>query len=142
MSLCWEAYKDPHEADALQDYYRLRVYGTFGGESGTGVRWAVVRAHLVGEVSNDVFDGWPDGVYDGPCAQVDVALGPDPVVPEWICGRTTGSTTIEDQSQTFDWTCAGCLLPDHADRSVALHEFVAVPAGTVPSWEIFADLGG
>ena len=142
MFLCWEAYKDPRDADALQDYYRLRVYGTFGGESGSGVRWAVVRAHLVDEPSNGVFEGWPDGVFEGPCKQVDVSLGPGPVTPETLCGRTTGSTRIDDQSQTFTWTCAGCLFPDHADRSVALHEFVAVPAGIIPTWEIFADLGG
>lgn len=142
LFLCWEAYKDPHDADAVQDYYLLRVYGTFGGASGTGVRWVVVRAHLVGEPSNDVFEGWPEGVFEGPCTQVDVSLGPGPVMPETICGRTTGATRIEDRSQTFTWTCAGCLFPDHADRAVALHEFVAVPAGTTPTWEIFADLGG
>ena len=142
LDLCWEAYKDSHDADALQDYYRLRAYGTFGGESGTGVRWAVVRAHLVGEPSNDVFEAWPDGVFDGSCKQVDVSLGPDPVMPETLCGRTTGATATDDWSQTFTWTCVGCLIPDHANWSVALHELVAVPAGTIPTWEIYADIGG
>jgi hypothetical protein len=66
MSLCWEAWRDPRDGDPTQDYYRLRVYGTFGGETGTGVRWAVVRARLVGKPSNDVFDTWPQGTFEGP----------------------------------------------------------------------------
>ncbi len=142
LDLCWEAYRDPHDADALQDYYQLRVHGTFGGEGGTGVRWAVARADLVGEPSNDVFDAWPDGVFDGPCKQVDVSLGPGPVTPETLCGRTTGTTSTGHWSHTVTWTCVGCLFPDHANRAVTLDEFVAVPAGTIPTWEIFADLGG
>ena len=145
LFLCWAAYKDSHDGDPLKDYYKLRVYGTFGGESGTGVRWVDVRADLVGEPSNNAFDVWPEGVFDGPCQQVDVSLATDPVVPETICGRTTGTTgttATEGRSHTVTWTCVGCLIPDHADRSVALHEFVAVPAGTIPTWKIFADLGG
>ena len=141
LDLCWAAYKDPHDGDPLQDYYQLRVHGTFGGESGTGVRWVDVRADLVGEPSNAVLEAWPDDVFDGPCQQVDVSLGVDPVKPETICGRTTGTTSTEDWSHTFTWTCVGCLIPDHANRAVALREFVAVPAGTIPAWKIYADLG-
>lgn len=48
MALCWDAYRDPHDADPLQDFYRLRVHGTFGRERGAGVRWAAIRVRLIG----------------------------------------------------------------------------------------------
>jgi hypothetical protein len=142
MWLCWQAYRDPHDADPLQDYYRLRVFGTFGGDGGTGVRWASVRADLAGSPSQGVFEAWPSGVYEGTCQEVDVSLGTQPLPPETLCGKTTGSASTDGWTQRVTWTCEGCLLPDHADRGFTLHEFVAVPAGTIPTWEIFADLGG
>jgi hypothetical protein len=143
LSLCWEAYREPMDADPSKDHYRLRVFGTFGGESGTGVRWAIARARLVGEPSDQVFQGWPVGVVDGSCDQVEVVFGlsTEPVL-ETLCGRTTGTTDDADWSHTATWVCVGCLVADHADRAIALEIFVAMPEGVVPTWEIFADLGG
>jgi hypothetical protein len=60
---------------------------------------------------------------------------------ETVCGRTTGRIDAATWSQTVTWTCVGCLLPDDLDRAIALDQFVAVPAGTIPRWEIYADLG-
>lgn len=60
--LCWAVFRESNEDDPTQDYYHFRVYGTFGGEAGTGVRWASVRVRLVDEPSNNVFLNWPDGV--------------------------------------------------------------------------------
>ena len=79
---------------------------------------------------------------DGTCEQIDVSIGTGPAGTETLCGRTTGSPAIDSRSHRVTWTCVGCLLADHLDRAIALQEFVAVPAGTVPTWEIFADLGG
>ena len=147
MALCWDAYRDPHDADPLQDFYRLRVHGTFGRERGAGVRWAAIRVRLIGQPSNQTIESWPDGEFDGRCEEVKVSLGPGPdsgAVPvETLCARTAGSTTAgrDEWSQRVTWTCVGCLIADHKDRAIALHEWLAVPAGTVPSWEIFADLG-
>jgi len=141
LDLCWGAYRDPHDSDPTQDYYRFRVSGTIFGSVGSGVRWASVLARLVGEPSSDVFMNWPDGVFEGPCDQVEVTLGVGPVEVEDICGRTTGSAGREPWSYRVTWTCVECLVPDHADRSLALHQWIAVPQGTVPTWEIFADLG-
>jgi hypothetical protein len=144
MDLCWGAYRDPHDADPDKDYYRIRVHGTFGSESGTGVRWVVVRVRLVGEPRDNVFEGWPSGVFEGPCQQVEVTsmgVGPIPPEEEELCGRTEGASGTEEWSHRVTWTCVGCLIPDHGDRAIALQEFVGVAAGTVPTWEIFADLG-
>ena len=142
MDLCWQAWRDPQDADPAQDYYRLRVYGTFGGNDGSGVRWVVLRAGLVGKPSNEVFDAWPRDTVDGPCQNVTVSLRFGPDTDETVCGRTVATIRYEDWSQQVTWTCESCLFPDHATRAVALQQLVAVAAGTVPSWEIFADLGG
>ncbi len=141
LFLCWQASRDSHDADPSKDYYHLRVYGTFGGETGSGVRWATVRAQLDGEPSDGVFETWPDGVTEGSCEQVDVGIGTGPAGTEMLCGRTTGTTADDSRSHRVTWTCVGCLLTDHLDRAIALQEFVAVPAGTVPTWQIFADVG-
>jgi hypothetical protein len=71
---------------------------------------------------------------------VSLHLGLD--TDETLCGRTTATTRNDDWSQQATWTCESCLFPDHPDRALALQQWVAVAAGTVPSWEIFADLGG
>jgi hypothetical protein len=139
-SLCWAAHRDPQDSDPAQDYYRFKVYGTFGGEAATGVRWASVLVRLVGEPSNNVFINWPRDVFDGPCDQVDVTLMIGPPEKETLCGRTSASDGREAWSYLVTWTCE-CLVPDHADRSLPLHQEIAVPQGTVPTWEIFADLG-
>ncbi len=142
MKLCWDAYRDPHDGDPDQDYYHLRISSTFGGEAGTGARWAVIGARLVGTPSNQVFETWPAGVLDGPCRQVDVAMSLGRTEGETVCGRTTATADTADWSQRVAWTCTGCLVADHADRALTLRQVVAVPEGTVPGWEITADLGG
>jgi hypothetical protein len=141
MDLCWNAYRDPNDGDRDKDYYRIRVYGSFAGEGGGGLRWAAVRVRLVGEPLDNVLKGWPDWVFEGPCQPVEVSLGVVPTPSEELCGRTEGATNTEDWSHRVTWTCVGCLIPDHAMRAIALHELVGVAPGTVPAWEIFADLG-
>lgn len=147
MSLCWEAHREPNEADPLQDYYVLRVIATFDGATGTGARWAVVRARLVGEPSNNVFHTWPDDVTEGPCHEVPVdghfpVKGPVQDV-ETLCGRTTAArSTPGVWDQRVTWQCEGCVPADQADRSVPLRQWVVVRAGTVPIWDLYGDLGG
>ncbi len=141
MDLCWGAYRDPHDSDPTQDYYRFKVFGTIFGSVGSGVRWASVLAGLVGEPSNNVFLNWPRDVFDGPCQQVEVSLGIGPVEVEEICGRTTGNDGRAPWSYRVTWTCVECLVPDHENRALSLHQWIAVPQGRVPTWEIFADLG-
>ena len=141
MDLCWSAYRDPNDGDPDKDYYRIRVHGSFGGEGGGGVRWAAVRVRLVGEPLENVVTAWPDGVFEGPCQPVEVSIGVGPTAPEELCGRTEGASSTEEWSHRVTWTCVGCLIPDRATRAIALHQLVGVVPGTVPTWEIFADLG-
>lgn len=141
LDLCWGAYRDPQDADPTQDYYRFKVFGTIFGDAGSGVRWASVLVRLVGEPSNNVFLSWPDGVYEGPCDQVDMSLGPGPLEPETLCGRTTGNAGREPWSHGVTWTCMSCLVPERESLALSLHQYVAVPQATIPTWEIFADLG-
>jgi hypothetical protein len=143
LSLCWEAHREPRDADPTKDYYRLGVSGTFGGETGTGVRWAVLRARLVGEPAGRVFEGWPRGVVEGSCQQVEVTFGSsaEPVY-HTVCGGTSGTTDEAEWIHTVSWVCTGCLVADHADREIALELSVGMPEGVVPTFEIFADLGG
>ena len=139
--LCWEAYRDPNDGDLQQDYYHLRVHGSFGADPGSGLRWAVLRARLVGQPSNQVFMTWPDHTYDGPCRKVDALIMSPGHQTETVCGRTTGSLDAATWTQTATWVCVGCLIPDHDYRAIAIDEFIAVPEGTVPTWQIFADIG-
>ena len=42
---------------------------------------------------------------------------------------------------TFEWTCAGCLLPLSGDQPILLVVRVAVGEGKTPIWDLYADLG-
>jgi hypothetical protein len=147
LDLCWEVTREPADADPRKDYYRLRVYGSFGGGSGSGVRWVVVKARLVGEPMDQVFVTWPTGTYEGSCEQVMVGeaggLSGQPMA-ETVCGRTSGIETpgAGGWSLRVTWTCEGCLFASHDTRSIGLYELVGVPEGMVPAWDISADLGG
>lgn len=145
MSLCYAAVRVA-DSDPESDYYQLRVYGTFGGETGSGVRWAVVRARLLGTPANDVFTAAPDGDYVGVCPMEEPLAGTDPAPVEaentrCRATRTRAGDGPEPWSHQVAWTCTGCLIPDHSDRSIWLTEMVSVPGGTLPAWEILADLG-
>jgi hypothetical protein len=141
LDLCWEATREMAAGSPTQDYYRLRVYGTYSGESGTGVRWTVVRAKLLRSPSDGALKGWPDGPYEGACQQQPVSLPISHGEQEMICGLTTGDLRTSDWTYTVTWTCVGCVLPDRSSRGLVLDEFIAVREGSVPNWEIFADVG-
>ena len=141
LDLCWEARRVEGEADPAKDYYFLRVYGTYGGDEGSGVRWAIARTRLIGQPLDNVFDSWPSGTWDEPCAQTEVDLIVGEAMPEYICPRTTGWMSAADWSATLTWQCVGCLFPGRDDRSLGLYEVVGVAPGTVPGWEIYADIG-
>ncbi len=142
LDVCWEAHRYPSDADPGKDYYILRVFGTIGpGSSGTP-RWAILKAALEGSPADRVFSTWPDGALDGSCESVPVTLGlalPD--MQETICGHITGSAAGQ-WAHAVTWTCVGCLLPNDRDRSLSLYEAVGVPEGTIPVWQVFADVGG
>jgi hypothetical protein len=138
LDLCWEGYRYGGDADPTKDYYVLRVYG-----SHQGLRWISIRSQLIGTPGDNVYDVWPDGTYEGGCRQEPVSL----LVPmsalaaDDICGRTEAHLDFDHWSHDVVWTCEGCLIPDSDTRGVALYTVVGMPAGTVPSWDLFANGG-
>lgn len=143
MDVCWEAHRDTNETDPQKDYYQLRVWSTFGGDSGSGARWAMLKADLEGTPADRVFTAWPEGDFEGPCRQTEVhllLLG-DPTVAD-VCGHTTGRD-VDSWGHSATWTCESwCLIPSHDDRALSLYVLVGVADGTIPTWDIFAELGG
>jgi hypothetical protein len=136
--VCWEVNRDPSDGSPTQDYYQLRVFGSF-----QGLRWLVARADLVGRPNEGAYRMWPDYAIEGSCRQVSVHFGPtigsEPV--EQVCGRTVGDLGPTSWSQALTWTCQICFLPDSAMKPLATYAFVAVDVGTVPAWDIFVDGG-
>jgi hypothetical protein len=139
--LCWQASREPQEADPEKDYYLLRFYGSF-----EGLRWLVVHSDLVGEPGDGVFDGWPTGTFTGPCQDVpvDMMVPLQPIGTETLCGHLTAGPDAgpgSSWSQRVTWTCERCLLSDDATRPISLYTEVGVPEGSLPVWDLFADGG-
>jgi hypothetical protein len=143
MDLCWEAHRYPFDADPQQDYYVLRVYGTFGSGTGSGPRWAILRANMRSGPPSGAISTWPDGEFDATCEPTLVDIDPsEPGIYETLCGHITAEDP-DPGTHVVTWTCEGCLLPSQRDRALSLYETVGVAEGTAPpTWEIFADLGG
>jgi len=136
--LCWQASREPQEADSEKDYYLLRFYGSFGG-----VRWLVLRSDFDGVPAGGAFDAWPTGRYEGECRDQPVHLMPfvQDLTADTICGRTDGDADHARWTQQATWTCERCLLPDDSTRAISLYNEVAVPEGAVPAWDLFAQGG-
>ncbi|MEA2673461.1 MAG: hypothetical protein QOI92_653 [Chloroflexota bacterium] len=138
LDLCWEGYFWGRQSDGRTDYYLLRMYG-----SHQGWRWVSLRSQVIGGPEDGIFDVWPNGIYEGECRQEPVSL----IVPmgnltaEDVCGRTEGREDPSGWSAALTWTCQACLVPDDSMRAVSMYEVIGVPAGTVPSWDLFASGG-
>ena len=148
LDLCWAVTRLGSDADPESDYYLIQVFGTAFAD-GTGLRWtsATVRAAAT-SAPLSLLGSWPsDGTWEDPCTQVvpDVSGYPGVLPREWICANTTGSSQGDAMAngpqQSAVWTCVRCLLPTHDDRSVVLYQFVSVPEGGVPAWDVYGDLG-
>jgi hypothetical protein len=138
LDLCWEATQIVPDEDPSKDYYQLRMYGSHGG-----LRWVVLRSQLVGTPGDNVYDIWPDGIYQGACRleQVSMLVPLDPVSPGDICGRTEAHLDFEHWSHDLVWTCEGCLVPEADTKGISLYAVIGTPEGTLPSWDLFADAG-
>jgi hypothetical protein len=141
LHLCWVAYRTVADADPQADYYEIKLRGTVSAGSGSGIRWLAVSAHLDGTPANGVFDGWPSGTIEGSCSEQPVDLMVPTQDREIVCGRTTAVTGHDPFSHTVTWNCEQCLLPTTDAVGIVLYEAVAVPEGTLPGWQIGADLG-
>lgn len=136
--VCWAIDGIPNGSDNTQDDYQLRVYGSF-----EGLRWLVVRADLVGRPDGGAYVIWPKFAIEGACREVSVHLlpliGAEPT--EMVCGRTEGVLDPVAWTQTLTWTCEQCVLPDSATKPLSTYAIIAVPAGTIPEWDVFVDGG-
>jgi hypothetical protein len=138
LDLCWSADDYGRQADGSMDYYMLRMYG-----SHQGLRWLDLRSQVLGNPGYGLFDAWPVGTYEGDCRQAPVTM----LVPlaavrlDDICGRSEARSDPVNRWSQLTWTCESCLVPDRQTRAVSLYAVVSVPAGTAPSWDLFADGG-
>jgi hypothetical protein len=152
LDLCWSVVRQV-DGDPDGDYYRFEATGTFGAEAtaagdgsgereGSGIRWLVLRSHLMTPVLDGVFSAAPDGATDG--CQPDATTQPAGFgsgVAELPCdGRTVGVADL--QTHTLTWTCRDCLLgPDLQERRIAMAEDIKVAEGALPAWQLYADFG-
>jgi hypothetical protein len=87
---------------------------------------------------------WPNGTSSGPCRDVDVALPiiDGPVDHELLCPSTTVSVGPgEDPAEVvMDWACVDCPPPHRTTLEIGLYVLADVAVGTVPAWEIRADV--
>lgn len=136
--VCWAVDQIPDGSDNTQDYFHLRVYGSF-----EGLKWLVARADLVGQPNSSAYVVWPRAPIEGGCRQVHVDLEPNIGVAdaEDVCGHTEGDLEPVGWTQTLAWTCEQCLLPDAATKPLAMYSAIAVDAGTTPEWDLFVDGG-
>ena len=136
--LCWQASREPQEADPEKDYYLLHLYGSF-----QVLRWLRIRSDFDGVPAGGAFDAWPTGRYDGDCSERPVDLMPfiQDLPAETICGRTEGVTDHAQWTHQVTWSCERCLMPDDVTRAINLYNEVAVPQGALPAWDLFADGG-
>lgn len=138
--VCWSVDRaEESDGSTTQDYYELRVYGSF-----EGLKWLVVRADLVGTPNAGAYTSWPDVLIEGDCHSVDADRGPIPGSPrtEMVCGRVTGELDSGAWAQTFTWMCELCLLPVAAMKPLVMNGQVAVDQGTTPEWDLSLQGGG
>lgn len=105
---------------------------------------------MIGAETTRVRSIWPAGVADGPCRIVDVegmgdVLGgeaPNEVTQEALCGRTIATKVAGARVHRVIWTCVACAPTEPGGRPIAIHELVVSKQSVVPTWEIYAELGG
>lgn len=135
--LCWLATRQ-EDGDAATDQFTLSVYGTFG----RGARWMVAEARLIeGSPLRDP-EGEPQ-VDGGGCHVLPAGLLPLPgeIASETLCGRVAAGPGANPGSWRIAWTCEPCWPFDDADRAIGFQTAVTVPEGTLPNWDLAADLG-
>jgi hypothetical protein len=139
VDLCWVVTRQ-QDVIADRDHYSIAISGTFGGES---VRWLVVEARPDALAPNGETEGLPEGTATG-CRPVPLGepLPPGTVAGEELCGRIAGGPGATAGSWRVTWMCEPCLPFDDEDRAFSLRSEIFVPEGTLPNWEILADLGG
>lgn len=146
LELCWDGYRDNRERLPGADYYQFRLLATLHSTAPTS--WVAITIVPVGERAY-VGHLWPSGVLDGPCRTTAVegmnfltdGDMTNDVAEDVACGRTTAATSDAGQRHWVIWTCAGCGADQVSGRQIAIREIVGTREGTVPTWEVYAELG-
>jgi hypothetical protein len=147
LELCWEGYRDNRERLPGADYYQFRLLATL--HSTTPTSWVAIDILVPGEERTYVGHLWPSGVLDGPCRTTAVegmnfltdGDMTNDVAEDVACGRTTAATSDGGRRHWVIWTCAACGADEASGRQIAIREIVGSPEGSVPTWEIYAELG-
>jgi hypothetical protein len=147
LVLCWEGYRDNRERLPGADYYQFRLLATL--HSTTPTSWVAIDIKVPGDERTYVGHLWPSGVLDGPCRTTAVegmnfltdGDMTNDVAEDVACGRTTAATSDGGRRHWVIWTCAACGADQVSGRPIAIREIVGTREGTVPTWEIYAELG-
>lgn len=147
LEVCWDAYRDNREHFPGADYYQFRLITTLHATAPS--TWVAISIVPVGDDRTRVRQLWPSGVLDGPCRSAAVE-GMDfltngemthDVANDLACGRTTAALEDGGQRHWVIWTCASCGADQVQGRQVAIRELVATEQRSVPSWQVYAELG-
>ncbi len=147
LELCWEGYRDNRERLPGADYYQFRLVATL--HSTTPTSWVAIDIIVPGEERTSIRHLWPSGVLDGLCRTTAVegmnfltdGDMTNDVAEDVACGRTTAATSDGGRRHWVIWTCAACGADEASGRQIAIREIVGSPEGSVPTWEIYAELG-
>jgi hypothetical protein len=147
LDLCWEGYRDNRERLPGADYYQFRLLATLHSTAPTS--WVAIAIVAAGDERTYVGHLWPSGVLDGSCRTTAVEgmnfltdgdMTSD-VAEDVACGRTTAATSDRGRRHWVIWTCAACGADEASGRQIAIRDIVGTPEGSVPAWEIHAELG-
>jgi len=144
LDLCYETQAVAPVPGSGRDRILLRIYGSIIADEGPGITGWVVRVRPAGGAAPTIVATWPNGTYAGPCRDVGVELPiiGAPLDHDILCPSTTVTVGPgEDPSEVVvDWACVDCPPPHRATLGVTLRVVADVAVGTVPAWEIRADV--
>lgn len=147
LEVCWEAYRDNREHLPGADYYQFRLVATLHATGPSS--WVTISIAPIGGERTSVRQLWPSGVLDGPCRSAAVegmnfltnGDMTNDVATDFACGRTIAARADAWQRHWVVWTCAACGADQASGRQIAIRQLTGTAEGSVPSWQIHAELG-
>lgn len=144
FDLCYATQAVAPVPGSVRDRILLRVYGSVIADEGPGIKGWVVRVRPVAGASATIVATWPRDAYSGPCKDVgvDLPIVGAPLDHDIVCPSTTVTVGPREDPAAVDveWACVDCPPPHRATLGVALYVLSDVAVGTVPAWEIRADV--
>jgi len=148
LDLCWEGHRDNREVLPGGDIYHFRLTATLHSVNPTS--WVTIVIVVPNDEHTLIRQIWPEGVLGGPCRIASVegmnfltdGSATHDEVDDVACGRTTARRTDGWRRHSVIWTCAACGATDPSGRQIAVRELVGTRQGSVPTWAVYAELGG